>query len=108
MFVGCGEGKATALDVAHDGKRLGTAVTRKGVDIIAYDPKLAHLYVPGGDSATLTIIGVAATGKLAALGSVVVAADAHCVTVDDLGHAYVCDPAHGSLLVVTDPFPPSN
>lgn len=105
LFVGCEEGKATALDVAHDGKRLGAAVTGAGVDIIAYNPALAHLYVPGGDSATLTIIGVAATGKLAVLGHVAVAADAHCVAADDAGHAYVCDPKHGTLLVVTDPFP---
>jgi hypothetical protein len=105
LFVGCDEGKATALDVAHDGKLLGTADTGNGVDIIAYDAKLSHLYVPGGDAATLTIIGVAASGKLAALGKVAVAADSHCVTVDDVGHAYVCDPGHGALLVVTDPFP---
>ena len=105
LFVGCEEGKATALDVAHDGKLLGTAETGKGVDIIAYDPRLAHLYVPGGDSATLTILGVAANGKLDVLGSVATAEDAHCVAADDAGHAYVCDPKHGALLVVTDPFP---
>jgi hypothetical protein len=105
LFVGCDEGKATALDVAHDGKLLGTAETGNGVDIIAYDAKLSHLYVPGGDAATLTIIGVAASGKLTALGKVAVAADSHCVTVDDVGRAYVCDPGHGALLVVTDPFP---
>jgi DNA-binding beta-propeller fold protein YncE len=105
LFVGCDEGKATVLDVAHDGKQLAAAVTGKGVDIIAYSPQLAHLYVPGGDSATLTILGVAAGGKLAVLGSVASAADAHCVAADDAGHAYVCDPKHGALLVVTDPFP---
>ena len=105
LFVGCDEGKATALDVAHDGKLLGTAETGNGVDIIAYEPKVSHLYVPGGDAATLTIIGVGGTGKLTALGKVAVAADSHCVTVDDVGHAYVCDPGHGALLVVTDPFP---
>ncbi|HEY4183293.1 MAG TPA: hypothetical protein VGM90_41000 [Kofleriaceae bacterium] len=105
LFVGCDEGKATALDVAHDGKLLGTVTTGAGVDIIAYDSKLAHLYVPGGDAATLTIIGVGKTGALTALGSVAVAKDSHCVTVDDSGHAYVCDPARGALLVVTDPFP---
>lgn len=105
LFVGCDEGKATALDVAHDGKLLGTAETGNGVDIIAYDAKLSHLYVPGGDAATLTIIGVSAAGKLSALGKVAVAADSHCVTVDDVGHAYVCDPGHGALLVMTDPFP---
>src|SRR5262249_19660617 len=57
LFVGCDEGKAVALDVAS-GKPVGSAPTGKGVDIIAYNPALAHLYVPGGDSATLTILGV--------------------------------------------------
>jgi DNA-binding beta-propeller fold protein YncE len=105
LFVGCEEGKATTLDVAHGGKQLGAAETGKGVDIIAYDARLAHLYVPGGDSATLTILGVAASGKLDVLGAVATAEDAHCVAADDAGHAYVCDPKHGALLVVTDPFP---
>jgi hypothetical protein len=105
LFVGCDEGKATALDVTHEGKQVGSAETGKGVDIIAYNPALAHLYVPGGDSATLTIIGVGAGGKLDVLGSVAVAEDSHCVAADDVGHAYVCDPKHGALLVVTDPYP---
>ena len=105
LFVGCDEGKATALDVAHDGKRVGAVDTGKGVDIIAYNPKLAHLYVPGGDTKTLTIAAVAANGALTVLGSVATAEDAHCVATDDANHAYVCDPKHGVLLVVTDPFP---
>lgn len=104
LFVGCDEGKATALDLAHDGKVVSTVDTGKGVDIVAYNPTLAHLYVPGGDSATLTIIGVATSGKLSVLGSVAAAADSHCVAVDDANHAYVCDPKSGALLVVTDPF----
>jgi DNA-binding beta-propeller fold protein YncE len=104
LFVGCDEGKATVLDVVHGGKQLGSAKTGRGVDIVAYDPTLSHLYVPGGDDATLTILGVAAAGTLSVLGSVAVAADAHCVAVDDAGHAYVCDPKHGAVLVVTDPF----
>jgi len=104
LFVGCDEGKATVLDVAHDGKQLGSADTGKGVDIIAYNPALSHLYVPGGDSATLTILGVGAGGKLSVLGSVATAADGHCVAADELGHAYVCDPKQGALLVVTDPY----
>jgi DNA-binding beta-propeller fold protein YncE len=107
LFVGCDEGKATVLDVAHDGKQLGSADTGKGVDIIAYNAALSHLYAPGGDSATLTILGVGTGGKLSVLGSVATAADSHCVAADDLGHAYVCDPKQGALLVVTDPYPAS-
>ena len=106
LFVGCEEGKATALDVAHDGKQLGTVDTGKGVDIIAYNPALAHLYVPGGDSATLTIIGVDAAGKLAVARHRRRSPRIRTAsTADDSGHAYVCDPKHGALLVVTDPFP---
>ncbi|MCX5745323.1 MAG: hypothetical protein NT062_22835 [Proteobacteria bacterium] len=107
LFVGCDEGKAVALDVAHDGKIVGSVATGKGVDIIAYAPALGHLYVPGGDDATLSIVAVAATGKLEVLGAVAIAPDGHCATADDRGHVYVCDPAHGALLVVTDPFPKS-
>lgn len=105
LFVGCDEGKATALDVTRNGKQVGEAATGKGVDIIAYAPSLGHLYVPGGDSATLTILGVDASGKLDVLGSVAAATDSHCVATDDAGHAFVCDPRSGALLVVTDPFP---
>jgi DNA-binding beta-propeller fold protein YncE len=105
LFVGCDEGQATVLDVTHDGRQVGSAATGKGVDIIAYSPVLAHLYVPGGDSATLTILGVGPGGKLDVLGSIAVAADSHCVAADDAGHAYVCDPKQGALLVVTDPYP---
>ena len=107
LLVGCDEGKVTALDVAHDGRLVGSAATGKGVDVIAYSPRLGHLYVPGGDSATLTIVGVGAGGRLEPLGSVAAAEDAHCVATDDAGHAYVCAPKQGALLIVTDPFPPS-
>src|SRR5215510_3379166 len=105
LFVGCDEGKATVLDLAQNGKKVAEATTGNGVDIIAYASSLGHLYVPGGVSATLTILGVGAGGKLDVLGSVAVAADSHCVAADDAGHAYVCDPKSGALLVVTDPFP---
>lgn len=105
LFVGCEEGKATVLDVAHGGKQLGSAPTGKGVDIIAYNAQLAHLYVPGGDSATLTVLGVSPAGVLVTLGTVAVANDSHCVAADTSAHVYVCDPKHGALLVVTDTFP---
>ena len=52
LFIGCEDGTATALDVAHDGKLVGTVKSGSGVDIIAYDAGRAHLYVPGDESAT--------------------------------------------------------
>jgi hypothetical protein len=32
---------------------------------------------------------------------------AHCVAADDAGHAFVCAPRPGAVLVVNDPFPAS-
>jgi hypothetical protein len=105
LLVGCEDGTATALDVAHDGRVLSTVKSGSGVDIIAYDPARAHLYLPGDESATMAIIGVATTGALAVLGVVATVKDAHCVTTDEHGNAYVCDPRGGQLLVVRDPYP---
>jgi hypothetical protein len=99
LFVGCDEGKASALDVAK-GSLVGSVITGKGVDIIAWAH--GHLYVPGGDDASLTIVGVGGRGELTALRRVATAADAHCVAADDDGHAFVCDPNEGRLLVVDD------
>lgn len=105
LFVGCEEGKAVSLDVAHGGKELGRVATGKGVDIIAWSPRRSHLYVPGGDAATLSIVAVDAHGGLRVVRTLPTAPDAHCVAADDLGHAYVCDPTHGRVLVFDDPAP---
>ncbi|MCU1283515.1 MAG: hypothetical protein JWM53_7061 [bacterium] len=105
LLVGCEDGTATLLDVDHDGKVLSTVKSGSGVDIIAYDGKRAHLYLPGDESATMAIIGVSAKGTLTILGVVPTAKDAHCVTTDERGNAYVCDPRQGQLLIVRDPYP---
>jgi hypothetical protein len=107
LLIGCEDGTATALDVDHDGKLLGTLKSGRGVDIIAYDPKRAHLYLPGDESATMAIIGVSAQGALSLLGVVPTAKEAHCATIDGRGGIYVCDPRSGRLLVVDDRFPKS-
>lgn len=106
VFVGCEEGKAVAIDTAH-GAVLGEAEAGRGVDSIAYDARLAHLYVPAAACATLTIVGVRGRGELEALGTVPAASGAHCAAADDRGDAYVCDPAKGRLLVIHDPYPAS-
>jgi hypothetical protein len=106
LFVGCEDGTATALDLDHDGKLVATAKSGSGVDIIAYDAARAHLYLPGDESATMAIIGVSPNGALTVLGTVPTVKDAHCVTTDERGNAYVCDPRNGQLLVVHDPYPP--
>src|SRR5262245_60359834 len=58
LLVGCSEGKAVAMDVTHDGKIISSVTSGNGVDIIAYNHHLKHLYMPGGKSATMAIISL--------------------------------------------------
>jgi hypothetical protein len=106
LFVGCKEGKVSILGTA-DGKQLGEASSGAGVDIIAYNPELAHLYLPGGESATMATIGISSDGKASVLGTVSTASDSHCVTTDGRDQVYVCDPGHGRVLVFKDLLPAS-
>lgn len=106
VFVGCDEGKVVALD-ATNGRVLGGAQTGGGVDGIAYSAALGHVYAPGGDSATLTIVGVSGHGVLKALGTAPTARGAHCVAADEAGRVFVCDPGEGRVLVLRDPYPAS-
>jgi hypothetical protein len=101
LFVGCAEGKLESLSVS-DGHRLGEASSGSGVDIIAYDPNLRHAYLPGAESATMAVIGIAANGRPILLNTVTTAAGSHCVTTDDQNNAYICDPRGGKILVFHD------
>jgi DNA-binding beta-propeller fold protein YncE len=108
LFVACSEGRAAVLDVAHDGRVLGNLQTAaRGVDIIDYDKTLHHLYLPGANSATLTILGVGSDGSLKELGKTTSPAGGHCGVSDQQGHAYVCDPKRGRLMVFQDRYAPS-
>lgn len=53
-LVGCEEERLQR----STSRKWQAAASGKGVDIVVYGAALAHLYVPGGDSATLTIMGV--------------------------------------------------
>jgi hypothetical protein len=106
LFVGCDEGKLSVLDL-KTGAQLGSASSGSGVDIIAYNRRLAHAYLPGEESATMAIIGISAKGAATVLETVKTAEGSHCVAADDRGNAYVCDPKGGRLLIVTDTLPPS-
>ena len=77
------------------------------MDVISYNPALAHLYLPGSTSANMGIIGVAANGALSLLGTADITSGAHCVVADNRGQAWVCDPNNGQLLLVKDTLPPA-
>jgi len=108
LFAGCAEGKAVVLDLLHDGAVVDTLNAGAGVDIIDYNPRLGHLYLPSAKSETLAILGVSKAGKLSLLATVKTAPAAHCVVADDRHQAWVCDPSHGRLLLVDDTLPAIN
>ncbi|HKA87937.1 MAG TPA: hypothetical protein VKE22_09740 [Haliangiales bacterium] len=108
LFVGCDEGKAVVLDVTQDGRKLASLSPGvEGVDVIAYNPSLRHLYLPGEGTRTMAILGVSAAGELGTLAIVPTARGAHCVTEDDRGGAWVCSPEDGKLLYFADTLPAS-
>ncbi len=103
LFAGCSEGKAVSLDVAT-GRLLSSVNCGSGVDVIDYNPKLSHLYLPGGKSATMAVLGVSGRGRLSLLGTRPTAPGAHCVAADGNGNVFVCDPKKGRLLAFRDTF----
>jgi len=102
LFVACTEGKVAVLDVKHDGKLLATAKSGAGIDIISYNPKSGHLYVPGARSASMTMFKVTPSGSLHALAVYHTVKGAHCVTDDGAGRVFVCDPHAGTILEYKD------
>ena len=104
LFAGCAEGRAVVLEAAT-GRELSSLAAGDGVDIIDFDPKSSHLYLPGGRSATMAVLAVSPAGKLSLLGEVPTAAGAHCVATDGNRNVFVCDPKLGRLLAFRDTFP---
>jgi hypothetical protein len=102
LFVACTEGKVAVLAPAEHGKILASAPAGAGIDIISYSPRLHHLYVPGARAATLSIFDVSAAGALKPLAVYKTAGHAHCVTDDNDGHVFVCDPLAGEILKLDD------
>ncbi len=102
LFVACTEGKVAVLDLNNNGKLLATANSGAGIDIISYNPKTRHLYVPGARSASMTIFKVSPEGSLQALAEYRTSKGSHCVTDDGKGRVYVCDPHAGSILEIND------
>ncbi|WP_109993908.1 YncE family protein [Salinisphaera sp. LB1] len=102
LFVGCREGKVVALDTAQNGKEVSHAAVGAGVDLIAWNPHLQHLYAPGARSATLSVLKLTAHDQLQKVATVPTAKHAHCVATDDQNHAYVCDPRHAAIIVYRD------
>jgi DNA-binding beta-propeller fold protein YncE len=104
LLVGCGEGKATVLDVAT-GRLLSEASTGANVDSVAYGAARGHLYVPSAGAADLSIFAVSDAGQLTLLGKLPTAPDSHTAAFDPAtGTVFVGTPEHGVVLAIPDPF----
>jgi DNA-binding beta-propeller fold protein YncE len=104
LFVGCAEGAAAALST-KSGRTLGRVNTGEGVDIIAFDPRLSHLYVPAARTGEVSIIGVGKAGELSSLGKVSVGKGVHGAASDGRGRVLVCDPDGGRVVIFRDSYP---
>jgi hypothetical protein len=105
LFVGCAEGGADVLDLAHGGAITDRFRFGAGTDIVAYSLSLHHLYVPASKTGQMAVVRVTHDGKLSLLGTVTTAEGAHCAAADDRGQVWLCDPKAGRLLVVRDTLP---
>lgn len=107
LVIGCAEGKAVVLDAKNHGRVLGNLSSGSGVDIISFNQRLRHVYLPGAKSATLAVLGVSEEGRLSLLGTTPTTPGAHCVTTDNQNNIWVCDPQKGQLLEFKDEWPAS-
>jgi hypothetical protein len=106
LFAACDEGTLAVLD-SNSGKVLAKAYSGNGVDIIAYNQRLGHVYVPGAGSATMAIVSISGAGSATVMKTVKTVKGAHCATADDRGQVYVCDPENGQILLFKDSLPPA-
>jgi DNA-binding beta-propeller fold protein YncE len=102
-FVGCPEGKAVALST-DTGEVVSTADVAGGVDIIAYNQKLRHLYLNGSTNGVLTVVDVATDGALGVIATEPTApsTDSSCVAADPYDDIWVCDANAGQLRRFSD------
>ncbi len=116
LFVACREGKVVMID-ASTGSQLANQSYGGSLDFIGYNPDLQHVYVPSSASAILAIFGVTKTVasptsppkySLVRLGTADTALKAKCITSDNRGEIWVCNPNTGQLMVIKDTFPASD
>ncbi len=106
VFVGCAEGGADLLYAGHKGAIMNRFRFGAGTDIIAFNPTLAHLYVPAAKTGQMAIVGISRDNNvMRLLATVPTAVGAHCAVADDHRQVWICDPKGGRLLVVKDTLP---
>jgi DNA-binding beta-propeller fold protein YncE len=102
LLVAC-KARVVAMDVAHDGRSLGSLDTGAGLDNIDYLPSKRLLYAAAAEAAALTVARVDESGTLSRMQTVPTVRGARGVVVDPEGHAYLIDPLGGRILKVSFP-----
>jgi hypothetical protein len=89
------------MDVAHDGRILGSIEAGAGLDNIDYLPSTHTLYAAAAEAAALTLARIDEHGIPSRVAVVHTVNGARGVVVDSEGSAYVIDPLRGRILKVT-------
>lgn len=97
LFVAC-PAHVQALDLGHDGARLGRVDAGLGVDTIDYDEGRRTLYLAAAKAARLTLARVDDGGKITIVAQGATGEGARNAVVDRNGDAYVADTAQARLL----------
>ena len=103
-FGGCFANGGVGVVTMHGELRAGFEAGG-GEAILAYEPKLHHLYVRGDGSSELYMFAACRDGELGQLAKVTLSPDGHGASADDRGHVWVADADTGGVYRVTDPFP---
>lgn len=100
LFVAC-MARVVSMDIAHDGKVLGSIATGSGLDNIDYLPTRHLLFAAAADAAMLTVARVDEHGGLQKLAIWPTEKGARGVVVDSKASAFVMDPYGGRILKLT-------
>ena len=104
VVAGCGSAGGAAVLTTAGELRSGYEAGGDAA-ILALDGTRHHLYLRGDPGGELAILGTCRDGATALLATVDIPDEGHGATVDDRGHAWVCDATTGGVVRVTDPFP---
>jgi hypothetical protein len=103
LYVACMQGKVVGLDVRNHGKVVSTVDVDPSVDIIAFNARTRHLFVPSTKKGILTVFETDARGALKQIAQYQTAQGSHCVVSNGADRVYACDPMHGQVFEISDP-----
>lgn len=105
LYVACMQGKVMSLDVRNHGRIVASVDVDPSVDMIAFNAKTHHLFVPSTVKGILTVFATDKPGALTRIAQYTTAVGSHCVVTNGKDKVYACDPQHGQLIEIADSTP---